>query len=197
MKKRFLTLFLGLYASVLAAQSPTPSLGLDWQRFNDKRLAQSEKVVYVLGAYALTNMAASAALSQRATPTNKAFHQMNIGWNAVNAGIAALGYFQWRRESHQISPSIDVLEAHYNLKELFILNTALDAAYIMGGLYLIEKSKNTPKNADRFKGFGRAVIYNGAFLLAFDIINYSITASRTKDLHILLKNNGLGLSFKF
>lgn len=50
-----------------------------------------------------------------------------------------------------------------------MLNIGLDAAYMLGGAYLLERAKNNITNLDRFTGFGKSILMQGAFLFVFDI----------------------------
>ncbi len=51
-------------------------------------------------------------------------------------------------------------------------------AYIAGGLYLTERANSRPGQADKLRGYGKAVMAQGAFLLAFDVVNYLIFKKR-------------------
>jgi hypothetical protein len=65
-------------------------------------------------------------------------------------------------------------------------------AYMAGGAYLIERSKNTEKNPERLRGFGESIILQGAFLFAFDIGTYLVHRGHNESLQFLLD----GLSFQ-
>ncbi|MCB0644416.1 MAG: hypothetical protein KDC44_22380, partial [Phaeodactylibacter sp.] len=61
--------------------------------FNQDRLQKQKRAMLVLGSWAVANMAVGASLQGNATGTTKYFHQMNLGWNAVNLAIAGFGYW--------------------------------------------------------------------------------------------------------
>jgi len=128
----------------------------------------------VLGGWAISQMAISGiALSANRQPTTEAFHQMNIGWNAVNLVIAGVGYYGAMQGAVDLSLA-ESLKEHETIKRILLVNAALDLGYMAGGFWMIERSKNLANQASRWNGFGRAVIMNGAFLLVFDGIMYAL-----------------------
>jgi len=68
------------------------------------------------------------------------------------------------------------------------MNTGLDVGYMLGGLYLIERSKNAEKKPERLKGFGKSIILQGAFLFAFDLTAYFIQAADNSKLEPVLSS---------
>ena len=127
----------------------------------------------ILSCWALGNIVLSSISLSKASRQNKAFHQMNLGWNAINAIIAGIGYYGSIKDPATLS-ILSALKEHENMKQLLLLNTGLDIAYIAGGFYLNEKAKNKSHRFDQLKGFGNSVIMNGMFLLCFDLIMYFI-----------------------
>lgn len=120
---------------------------------------------------------------------NKAFHQMNLYWNSVNLMIAGFGYWQATKEM----PGTDfwaTMEAQQGIEKVLLLNGALDVAYIAGGFYL--KERGLRKDNDRLIGFGKSVILQGAFLLAFDGVMYGFHQTHGKELPNLVQNISLG-----
>jgi hypothetical protein len=104
----------------------------------------------------------------------------------VNLSLAGFGlYGAFRADPAEFNASASVRE-HYNLQKLLLLNAGLDVAYMAGGLYLIERAKNSESNADLLNGFGRSVIMQGGFLLLFDAVLYLIHQSNGRRLHRIL-----------
>ncbi len=169
---------------------------IDNQAFNLKRIETNKKAMLILGGWALGNMAFSGFRVGNTEGVEKGFHQMNIGWNAFNLSIAALGYWGATKENPATFDSFNTMNEHYKLQKIFLLNTGLDVAYVVGGAYLIERSK-TAEKSEQMKGFGQAVILNGAFLFIFDLGNYLIHNAQNDKLKMLLKGNEVGLSFHF
>ena len=88
------------------------------------------------------------------------------------------------------------------LQKLLLLNTGLDAAYIMTGMYL--KEKGLRQNSDQSTGFGNSLLLQGGFLLAFDLIQYFQHRRNSKALEqnragweLGTTANGVGLAYRF
>ena len=150
----------------------------------------------ILGGWALGNMAVSGLKVGNTEGVSKGFHQMNIGWNAFNFGLAAFGYYAALKENPATIDGFNTINEHYKLQKIFLLNTGLDVAYVASGAWLIERSK-TANKPEQMKGFGQAVIMNGAFLFIFDIGNYLIHDAHNDKIRMLLKGNEVGLSWHF
>ena len=169
---------------------------LDIQSFNTRRIETNRKAMLILGGWALGNMAVSGIKVGNTEGVSKGFHQMNIGWNAFNFSLAAFGYYAALKENPASIDGFNTINEHYKLQKIFLLNTGLDVAYVAGGAWLMERSK-TAKKPEQMKGFGQAVIMNGAFLFVFDIGNYLIHNAQNDKIRMLLKGNEVGLSWHF
>jgi hypothetical protein len=190
LKMFFLTAFLS-QTTLLLAQS------LDYQQFNRERLDFNKRTMTVLGGWAVGNIVVSGIMIGRTEGVNRGFHQMNAAWNAINLGIAGLGYWSAMRENPANLDAFQTIQANVSNQKVFLFNTALDVAYMAGGFYLMERSKNTLKNPDRLNGFGRAVVMNGAFLFALDATAYFLQSQKFDTLKPLVKEGSLGLSYSF
>jgi hypothetical protein len=169
---------------------------LNLQDFNARRIKDSKTDMLLLGSWAVGNMAVSGILLGNAKGVAKGYHRMNIGWNAVNLTIAGFGYFAALKSNPASFDLYGTIDEHYKIQKLFLFNAGLDVGYMAAGAWLTERSKNTNKDPLQMKGFGRAIIVNGAFLFAFDLANYFIQAGHNDKVKLLLSGNGLGLSLK-
>jgi hypothetical protein len=70
--------------------------------------------------------------------------------------------------------AFDMYGLQTDLDKVLLFNAGLDLAYIAGGFWLVERSKNADKRPERLKGYGQSVILQGAFLFAFDIAFYAL-----------------------
>jgi len=123
----------------------------------------------VLGAWAALNIAGGAIGMARSSGEQKAFNQMNLGWGLVNLGLAASG---WYTASQSDPTSFNLYQTtleHHRLQKILLINTGLDLAYVAGGFWMMEKSKTALQHQARWKGFGRSLVIQGAFLFAFDL----------------------------
>ncbi len=185
--------FIGIYAS---AQSSSELL-----IFNEQRLDYNQKGMLILGSWAIGNMALSTFSLQANNPKTQAYHQMNLAWNAVNLAIAGFGYYGASSASADLSLAESLLEQS-KISKILLFNAALDLGYMVGGLYLMERSKNS-EQSDRLKGFGQAVIVNGGFLLIFDSIMYYMHASHESSVliplleNIQISSNSVGFRWQF
>lgn len=166
-KKSSLLTALFLLPIFLSAQS------FNSNEFNTKRLDINKKGMTVLGSWAIANIAYSGTAVFNNTGENKAFHQMNIGWGAINLALAGVGYLGNRNASTDLS-SLESARELESMKRIFLFNAGLDLAYVAGGAYLTELSKNTTNNdrADQFAGFGKSVMLQGGFLFVFDLVMF-------------------------
>lgn len=137
--------------------------------WNQQRLDKNKQAMYVLGGWAVGNMAVGAIGMARTSGEKRAFHQMNLGWNLVNLGLAASGIWN---ASHADATALDTWhswKAHENTQRLFLFNAGLDAGYIMTGFWMQERGKNATQHTDRWTGFGKSLVLQGAFLMVFDL----------------------------
>ncbi|MEM9918995.1 MAG: hypothetical protein AAF990_12920 [Bacteroidota bacterium] len=168
--------------------------------FNELRLQTNKKAMTILGSWAIGNMALGAVLMNKREGTEKYFHQMNLGWNAVNLGLASLAYLAAAKSDPATFDMIGSLKEQQKIQKILLFNAGLDIGYMLGGLYLTERSKNTENRPERLKGFGRSIILQGAFLFVFDLGFYFAHQSNDKLLHKLigsLSMNGDGIGFNW
>ncbi|WP_229364473.1 DUF6992 family protein [Fibrella aestuarina] len=159
------------------AQTPT-ALPADRLAFSQQRYNHTRTLGLSLGGYALANMAVSGLAIGQAEGEAKYFHQMNLYWNAVNLGIAGVGLLGLRKQHPDTETLGKAVQKHEAMKRTLLFNAGLDVAYIAGGLYLTERANSRPDQADKLRGYGKAVMVQGAFLLAFDVVNYFIFKKR-------------------
>lgn len=206
MDKKFTLLFCLLVATFLSldlwAQHGSLSPERDsLQQFNSQRQKLSRQGMLVLGGWAVGNLAISGiALGSGSKGSAQSFHQMNIGWNAVNLAIAGFGYYSLGSESAELSLA-QSLQEQESMKRILLFNAGLDVAYMAGGAYLLERAK-TSARPQRDRGFGRSIIMNGAFLMAYDLVMYFVHQQRDETLYqwvpdISMGLNQVGLVWKF
>ncbi|MBN3519549.1 hypothetical protein JYB62_05995 [Algoriphagus lutimaris] len=189
----FLVTSMVLFIHSEANSQEIPALGL----YNETRTQYNESGMIILGAWALGNMVWVGIGASSTSGQTKAFHQMNLYWNSVNLIIAGIGYWQATREI----PSTDLLEtmkSQASIEKILLVNAALDIAYMAGGLYLKERGLRLSK--DKFVGFGKSIILQGAFLFTFDALLYTFHVNHSKELPAFFEQvsfhpTGLALSF--
>lgn len=127
----------------------------------------------VLGSWAVGNILLGAYGNFKYEGQTKYFHQFNAMWNVVNLGIAAFGYFNAAGSDPNSMTAAQILNEYSSLQNFLLLNAGLDVAYMVTGLYLKERAKNS-SNAERLRGYGNSLLLQGGFLLAFDVALYFI-----------------------
>ena len=133
--------------------------------FNSTRLEYNRQGMWILGSWAVLNLVIGAIGSLNTRGKVQAFHQMNAYWNLVNLGIAGYGFWQ----ASQISLPIlfwEVISAQQQIEKVLLFNAALDLAYMAVGFFLVERGLRL--EIERWIGFGKSMLLQGAFLLLFD-----------------------------
>jgi hypothetical protein len=160
--------------------------------------------MYVLGTWALTNIAAGAYGWNRYDGSQMYFHQMNLMWNTVNLGIAAYAMYSFSKADPLGMTAAEMLRDHLRKENLFLINAGLDVLYMGGGLYMRHLANRGHQRAGMLKGFGNSVILQGGFLMAFDLVMYYIQRNHRLDyghvfssLQIGLTPEGIGLAIGF
>jgi hypothetical protein len=190
----FLSLFLSISTSIFSQNLTLPN-------FNQERLDLNRKGLTVLGSWAGANLITNGILLSNSSGSDKYFYQMNVYWNVVNGALAGLGVFGAKKTQGNLS-AFQTLEEQSNTEKTFLVNTGLDVAYVMTGVYLLEKSKNSTDSQDKLKGYGQSVILQGGFLLLFDGIMYGVHRSHLKKGKVTFENltftgSSLGFVWRF
>jgi hypothetical protein len=157
-------------------------------QFDQSRIADQKTGMVILGSWALGNIGTGIVLRSQAQGEDLYFHQMNALWNTVNASIAGFGYLNALRENASSDPGV-VLGKQLKLEKSLLFNTGLDVAYMATGAWMLEYSKTQgqQKRKDQFRGYGRSLVLQGAFLLVFDASFYAIESRHSQDLQRLLE----------
>lgn len=150
--------------------------------FNRNRLQKQKTGMLILGGWAVGNIATGLIMTNRTEGSDQYFHAMNAGWNAVNLVIAGFGYYGALKADPASFDLYQTVQEQHKFQKILLFNAGLDIGYMAGGLYLIERSKNTDKNPERLRGFGQSIILQGGFLFAFDLVNYFVHAGHNDEL---------------
>jgi len=196
-KYLFVFIILALFSWDAIAQTT------DLTTFNTERLQVNKVGMIVLGSWALGNMATNGVLLSNPSSNERAhFYRMNIFWNVVNLALAVPGL----RHSMITDPSslslAETVAEYSSMKRIVLMNAALDVAYITGGFLMKEMAKTRDKKRDILRGYGKSLILQGGFLLAFDAVLYMALQSKSKGLTNILEKvtitpDSIGLAFRF
>jgi hypothetical protein len=172
-------------------------LSAHWTRaqqsaFNDlnkNRLKTQTTSMWVLTSWSVANLAYGGIASSRTEGSTRYFHRMNVYWNVVNMGIAAPSLIRSLRKKNSLPTTLhESIDELHSLEKTLLFNAGLDVAYLMGGLYLLERAKTTTNTHERFKGFGQSVLVQGGFLLLFDATTYLALRKSHRRAAEILKN---------
>ena len=163
-----------------------------------ERIAHQRNAMLILGGWAVGNIGLGLTLRANSTGETRRFHEMNAIWNVVNLGIAGFGYYAALREPGMLG-AFAVLQKDHTFQKVLLFNAGLDVGYMLGGLYLLERGRRPEADTDQLRGYGKAVLLQGGFLLVFDLINYFVASGRNDDYGLLLGavGEGVGLQWSF
>jgi hypothetical protein len=156
-----------VYTAVAVAQDGQKS-------FAEGSMAINNRGMYVLGGWAVTNIAAGAYGWASYDGQSRYFSQMNLFWNVINLSIAGIALFSNLRTDLSLTGSEEMLTKHLKTEKIFLINSALDVGYMGAGFLMRHLSANTEKRGEMLKGYGNSVILQGGFLLVFDMLMYFI-----------------------
>ncbi len=160
--------------------------------YNARRISTTRTGMVVLGGWGTANLLGGGILAATGEGEAKYFHQMNAAWGGVNLGIAALSYFGAKKMDPASFDTFQTIEEHYKTEKLFLFNAGVDLGYITAGLWLAERARRLDKNQQRWKGYGKSIAVQGAFLFVFDLANYFAHARHRKQLKPIVE--GLGFT---
>jgi hypothetical protein len=144
--------------------------------------------MFILGGWAVSNMAVGAIGWANSKGTAKYFHQMNFFWNSVNLGIAGFALYSNLNTDVSLLSAEEMITKHIKTENLYLINAGLDVVYIGTGFLLKHLSTKNLNKQDLLKGYGNSVILQGGFLMAFDLIMWGIQRNHRLD---FLKNADL------
>ena len=158
---------------LMVAVTPLQGQG-DYQSFYNGSLKINNTGMYILGTWALANIAAGAYGWATATGEMKYFGQMNLFWNVVNLSIAGFALYGNYSTDFSMMSGQEMLAKHLKTENILLINSALDVGYIGAGFLMRHLSSGSAKRGDLLKGYGNSVILQGAFLLVFDLVMYGV-----------------------
>lgn len=168
---------LSLIALSVGLWAPDTAHAQSLEEFNRSRDEITFAAMGVLAGWSAVNLVAGTTLSfLTEDPVLRGFHQMNAGWNVVNAALAVPGLIS---SSARLTSPPDLgvaasLQEQNNLEDVLLFNAGIDVGYMMTGLYLIERSRRGEPNAAQLEGFGYSLLLQGGFLFVFDLVVYFV-----------------------
>ncbi len=162
--------------------------------FNKEKTNITRQSMAVLAGWGGINLVYSGIAAGSASGSNQYFHRMNLIWGGVNFSVGTLGYL-FTKSTHGLDYS-ETLGKQMALEKIYLFNTGLDVAYIVGGFYFNERANNIPEKHDRFKGYGKSFMLQGSALFLYDGIMYFIHHRHGRKIYHLADNIKIGLTGK-
>ena len=159
--------------------------------------------MYVLGAWAVSNIAAGSYGWARYSGERMYFHQMNMFWNVVNLSIAGFALYSNFNADYSALSGEEMIANHLRTERILLINAGLDVLYIGTGFVMRHYADKSTNRAELLKGYGSSVILQGAFLFVFDLVLYGVMRSHRLDftnsinLSLIPDPAGLHLSFRY
>lgn len=177
MKKIILFFVLALF--VFENSSAQTKAAFDYYNLRNKKTQRAMHIT--LASWSVANFATSLALMDNpSAPFNKYFYHMNIYWNVVNATIAGFGLASVYRKDFNNYDLLTLSNGQQKIERLMLMNSFLDVLYIGSGMAMDYYSPRLKKNPDLLDGYGKSLVFQGAFLLLFDTSFYFIYKSNYK-----------------
>lgn len=152
-----------------------------YEQFYEKSLGSTNTGMYVLGSWAVINIATGAYGWSKFDGERKYFNQMNLFWNLVNLSIAGFAIINNSQTDLSIMSGDEMMNKHMGTERLLLINAGLDVLYIGTGILMSHYSSRSNARADLFKGYGNSIILQGSFLLVFDAVLYGILRNQRVD----------------
>jgi hypothetical protein len=146
----------------------------DFNDFYDKSAAINKTGMYVLGGWAIANIATGAIGWSNTGGSTMRFHQMNLFWNTVNLSIAGFALYNYLQTNAAGLNPDEILQTHRKTENLYLINAGLDVLYVGTGFYLKHLSAKKTKKEDLLLGYGNSIMLQGAFLFVFDAVMWGI-----------------------
>jgi hypothetical protein len=161
----------------LKAQSADSSLHtFSWKEYNKDRIRISQRGMIVLTSWAGANIVESGIGWSMTSGSQRYFHQGNVYWNVGNLAISIPGLIGASKFKDINADPKKSLKMQKQTELTYLINFGLDFAYTGtgAGLWAHGHQISGQKNADKFTGFGQALVMQGAFLALFDITMFSV-----------------------
>lgn len=165
-----------------------------------KHNKQVKAGMYSLLGWSLSNIAIGTAGNFSATGKTKYFHQFNAGWNLVNLGLASGGLISLRKKDFSSMGNLALFDEVNKMSKVFLFNAGLDVGYMAFGAYLNERGQ--ARRDERLVGFGNALLLQGSFLFAFDLLMYKLLNTNSRAMFnsmsaLAPSSSGLGFVIRF
>jgi hypothetical protein len=167
-----------------------------------ERINITRNYMTALGAWGLVNVVQGSISATNTVGPEHYFHQMSSYFNAVNVGIAAVGFLGIKKQLLKINTLASEIQAQQKIQKILLINSALDVGYF--GIGLLMRNSGIKNQNAKIQGYGGSIMLQGTFLLVYDLLQF--TAHRKNGKRLGQKfgiwtlgptPSGMGLAYRF
>jgi len=167
-----------------------------------ERINITRNYMTALGAWGLVNVVKGSISATNAVGPEHYFHQMSSYFNAVNVGIAAVGFLGIKKQLLKTNTLDSEIKAQQKIQKILLINSALDVGYF--GIGLLMRNSGIKNQNAKIQCYGGSIMLQGAFLLAYDLLQFGAHHKNGKRLGQKLgiwtlgpTPSGMGLAYRF
>ena len=167
-----------------------------------ERINITRNYMTALGAWGLVNVVQGSISATNTVGPEHYFHQMSSYFNAVNVGIAAVGFLGIKKQLLKTNTLDSEIKAQQKIQKILLINSALDVGYF--GIGLLMRNSGIKNQNAKIQGYGGSIMLQGAFLLAYDLLQFGAHRKNGKRLGQKFgiwtlgpTPSGMGLAYRF
>ena len=167
-----------------------------------ERINITRNYMTALGAWGLVNVVQGSISATNTVGPEHYFHQMSAYFNAVNVGIAAVGFLGIKKQLLKTNTLNSEIREQQKIQKILLINSALDIGYF--GIGLLMRNSGIKNQNAKIQGYGGSIMLQGAFLLAYDLLQFGAHRKNGKRLGQKFgiwtlgpTTSGMGLAYRF
>jgi hypothetical protein len=167
-----------------------------------ERINITRNYMTALGAWGLVNVVQGSISATNTVGPEHYFHQMSSYFNAVNVGIAAVGFLGIKKQLLKTNTLASEIQAQQKIQKILLINSALDVGYF--GIGLLMRNSGIKNQNAKIQGYGGSIMLQGAFLLVYDLLQFGAHRKNGKRLGQKFgvwtlgpTPSGMGLAYRF
>ena len=167
-----------------------------------ERINITRNYMTALGAWGLVNVVQGSISATNTVGPEHYFHQMSSYFNAVNVGIAAVGFLGIKKQLLKTNTLASEVREQQKIQKILLINSALDIGYF--GIGLLMRNSGIRNQNAKIQGYGGSIMLQGAFLLAYDLLQFGAHRKNGKRLGQKFgiwtlgpTSTGMGLAYRF
>jgi hypothetical protein len=167
-----------------------------------ERINITRNYMTALGAWGLVNVIQGNISATNTVGPEHYFHQMSAYFNAVNVGIAAVGFLGIKKQLLKTNTLASEIREQQKIQKILLINSALDVGYF--GIGILMRNSGIKNQNAKIQGYGGSIMLQGAFLLAYDLLQFGAHRKNGKRLGQKFgiwtlgpTPSGMGLAYRF